>query len=940
MNNINDIIITGAREHNLKNINLVLPRNKMIVISGVSGSGKSSLAFDTVYAEGQRRYVESLSAYARQFLGQMEKPDVDYIDGLSPAISIEQKTTHRNPRSTVATVTEIYDYLRLLFARIGTPYCYNCGDKIESQTIDQIIELILSHKDGTKIMILAPIARDRKGEFQKLFEDAKKSGFVRVRVDGKIYDLEENITLEKNIKHTIEIVVDRIVLKENIKKRLADSVETALRLTDGLVGVDYDGETILYSEKFACLKCGISYPEIQPRIFSFNSPHGACKECHGLGEMMEFSIDKIIPNKELSINEGAILTHLPKYNFVFQQLISLSNHYNFSLDTKWKDLPEYIKNIIIYGSNEEIDFKYTPKERKGVWEYSKRFSGILNDLKRRYRESTSDGIKEWLETFMASQTCPVCNGKRLSPIPLSIKIENKNIYDITTLSVNEVISFFENLSLNETEKKIAYQILKELKNRLTFLKNVGLEYLTLDRKASTLSGGEAQRIRLATQIGSRLVGVLYILDEPTIGLHQRDNDRLLSTLFELRDIGNTLIVVEHDEQVIRSADYIVELGPGAGENGGYVIAKGSPEEIEKNPDSITGHFLSGKNKIDIPQKRRDGNGYYLRLYGAKLHNLKNINVEFPLGKMILITGVSGSGKSTLVNDVLFPILYNKLNRGALEEKGYDKIEGLEYLDKVINIDQSPIGRTPRSNPATYVGVFSYIRDLFASLEESKIRGYKSGRFSFNVKGGRCEHCHGDGEIKIEMHFLPDVYIKCDVCKGKRFNKETLEVKYKGYSIADVLDMTVDKACEVFEKHPAIFKKLTTLKDVGLGYIKLGQSSVTLSGGEAQRVKLALELSKKSTGKTLYILDEPTTGLHFADVKQLITVLNRLVDNGNTMIIIEHNLDVIKIADHIIDLGPEGGEKGGEIVAQGTPEEICKIEKSHMARYLKEILYKK
>lgn len=939
MSILNDIIIKGAREHNLKNIDLILPRNKMIVISGVSGSGKSSLAFDTIYAEGQRRYVESLSAYARQFLGQMEKPDIDYIDGLSPAISIEQKSTHRNPRSTVATVTEIYDYLRLLFARIGIAYCYNCGDKIKSQTIDQIVDSILSYKEGTKLMILATIARDRKGEFQKVFEDAKKSGFVRVRVDGKIYDLEENIELEKNIKHTIEIVVDRIILKENMRKRIADSVETALSLTDGLVTVDYNGESVIYSEKFACIKCGISYPEIQPRIFSFNNPHGACKKCHGLGEVMEFSLDKIIPNKELSINQGAILTHLPKYNFVFQQLISLANHYNFSLDIKWKDLPEEIKNIIINGSNEEIDFKYIPKERKGSWEYSKKFNGILNDLKRRYKESTSQGIKEWLETFMTTQKCSLCEGKRLSPIPLSIKINDKNIYDVTTLSVTEAIKFFENLILTETEKKIAHQIIKELLNRLGFLKNVGLEYLTLDRKAATLSGGEAQRIRLATQIGSRLVGVLYILDEPTIGLHQRDNDRLISTLLELRDIGNTLIIVEHDEQVIRSADYVIELGPGAGENGGYIIAKGSPLEIQKNQSSITGQFLSGKNEIDIPKKRREGNGKYLKIYGAKLHNLKNINVEFPLNKMILITGVSGSGKSTLVNDILFPILYNKLNKGAMEEKGYDKIEGLEYLDKVINIDQSPIGRTPRSNPATYVGVFSYIRDLFSSLEESKVRGYKSGRFSFNVRGGRCEHCQGEGEIKIAMHFLPDVYIKCDVCKGKRFNKETLEIKYKGYSIADILEMNVDKACELFSKHPRIYHKLLTLKEVGLGYIKLGQSSVTLSGGEAQRVKLALELSKKSTGKTIYIFDEPTTGLHFADVKQLITVLNRLVDNGNTLIIIEHNLDVIKVADYIIDMGPEGGNNGGEIVVCGTPEEICKNNRSHTAKYLKNILYK-
>jgi len=937
MKSYSDIIIKGAREHNLKNIDIILPRNKMIVVSGVSGSGKSSLAFDTIYAEGQRRYVESLSAYARQFLGQMEKPDLDYIEGLSPAISIEQKTTHRNPRSTVGTVTEIYDYLRLMFARIGTPFCYNCGDKIESQTIDQIIEQILNHKIDTKILILAPIARDRKGEFQKVFEDAKKSGFVRVRVDGKIFGLDEKIELEKNIKHTIEIVIDRLVIRDDIRKRLADSVETALALTNGLVCIDYDGRTEIYSEKFACIKCGISYPEIQPRIFSFNSPHGACPECHGLGEIREFDLDKIIPNKRLSISEGAILTHLPKYTYYYQQFVSLSRHYNFDINTPWVDLPDEIKNIILWGSSDSIYFDIKIKESNIRREYTAHFNGILRDLKRRYKESSSEGVREWMEGFMTFLPCNECRGKRLNKIALSIKIHDKNIIDVTSLSIKDSYNFFDKIKLDEIRQKIAEQIIKELKSRLRFLIDVGLEYLTLDRKAGTLSGGEAQRIRLATQIGSRLVGVLYILDEPTIGLHQRDNDRLISTLIDLRDIGNTLIIVEHDENVIRSADYIVELGPGAGEHGGTVVALGTPLEIQNNERSITGKFLSGANEIPVPEKRRKGNGKKLIIQEANLHNLKKIDVEFPLGKLILVTGVSGSGKSTLVNDILFPALFNRVNRGSRDEGGYKDIKGYENIDKVINIDQSPIGRTPRSNPSTYVGLFTYIRDLFANLEESKIRGYKPGRFSFNVKGGRCENCQGDGQIKIEMHFLPDVYVKCDVCKGKRYNKETLEIRFKGHSIADILDMTVEQALDIFEKHPSIKRKLTTLRDVGLGYIKLGQSSVTLSGGEAQRVKLALELSKRQTGKTLYILDEPTTGLHFADVKQLVSVLNRLVDQGNTMIIIEHNLDIIKIADYIIDLGPEGGDKGGTIVAEGKPEDLIKNEKSHTARYLKKVL---
>ncbi len=932
-----NIIIKGAREHNLKNIDITLPRNKFIVISGVSGSGKSSLAFDTIYAEGQRRYVESLSAYARQFLGQMEKPDLDYIEGLSPAISIEQKTTHNNPRSTVGTVTEIYDYFRLLFARVGEPHCYECDKKIESQSIDQIIDRILLADEGAKLMILAPIARDKKGEFHKVFEDAKKSGFLRVRVDGEIKSLEEDIKLEKNIRHTIEIVIDRIVMKEGIRKRLTESVESALTLTDGLVNIDSNGISTTYSEKFACIDCGISYPEIQPRLFSFNAPHGACERCHGLGEMREFSIDKVIPDKNLSPDKGAILTHLPKHNFVYQQIKSVAAHHGIDLKTPWNKLPEEHRSILLNGSNEDIHFVYKSKEKTGKWEYEGRFKGVINDLNRRYKETTSEGVRKWFEDFMTFQTCTSCKGKRLNKLALSVLINSKNIVDISEYSVNQALAFFENLTLSETQKIIAVQILKEIISRLTFLRDVGLEYLTLDRKAMTLSGGEAQRIRLATQIGSRLVGVLYILDEPTIGLHQRDNDRLLATLCELRDIGNTLIVVEHDEQVIRTADMVVELGPGAGEHGGEIITQGTPTEVENDPNSITGRFLKNPDLIPVPENRRKGNGSFLSIQNARLHNIKNISVDIPLGMMTVITGVSGSGKSTLINDILFPTLFNKLNRGAMDEIGEKTIAGIEALDKVINIDQSPIGRTPRSNPATYIGVFTFIRDLFAELEESKIRGYKPGRFSFNVKGGRCEHCEGDGEIKIEMNFLPDVYIKCEVCNGKRYNRETMEVKYKGYSIADVLNMTVEQANALFSKHPQINRKLATLNAVGLSYIRLGQSSTTLSGGEAQRVKLALELSKRQTGRTVYILDEPTTGLHFADVKQLITVLDKLVDEGNSMIIIEHNLDIIKIADYIIDLGPEGGDKGGKVVAKGTPEEIILSKKSHTARYLKEVL---
>ena len=935
----NQIVIRGAREHNLKNIDITLPRDKMIVVSGVSGSGKSSLAFDTIYAEGQRRYVESLSSYARMFLGQMEKPDLDYIGGLSPAIAIEQKTTARNPRSTVATVTEIYDYLRLLFARIGKPFCYKCGKPIEGQTVDQIIDKIMAHPEGTKLMIMAPVARNKKGEFQNVFADAVKAGYNRVIVDGEMHSLEEKITLEKNIRHTIQIVVDRIKIKSDIHKRLADSIETAIGITGGLIAVDFDGEIEYFSDKFACTDCGISYPEIQPRIFSFNNPLGACETCHGIGETSEFSLNKIIPNKKLSLSEGAILTHQPKQATYFNSIIAVSHHFGFSIDTPFEELDERAKNILIYGDKEEVNFVYRSKNGKSVWEYNQPFHGIIEDLKRRYRETGSSFIREWLETFMTVQTCPECHGQRLSPIPLSVRIAGKNIYEVTCLSVTECLNFIKSLTLDENETIIAGQIIKELISRLQFLNDVGLEYLTLDRKAATLSGGEAQRIRLATQIGSRLVGVLYILDEPTIGLHQRDNDKLLTSLTELRDLGNTLVVVEHDEQVIRSADYVVEMGPGAGEHGGQVIAEGTPEQIAANQQSITGRFLSGADSIPVPQVRRPGNGKFIEITGAELHNIHGLNVKIPLGKMTVVTGVSGSGKSTLINDILFPYLCNQLNHGSRDEHGFKSITGIDGLDKVINIDQSPIGRTPRSNPATYVEVFTHIRNLFAATEEARYRGYGPGRFSFNTKGGRCEHCHGDGELKIEMHFLPDVFVKCPVCKGRRFNKETMEVKYKGYSIADVLDMTIDQAIEVFANQPPILRKLQTLHDVGLGYIRLGQSSLTLSGGEAQRVKLALELSKPGTGKTIYILDEPTTGLHFADVKQLIGVLQRLVDAGNTMIIIEHNLDVIKTADHIIDLGPEGGTGGGTIVAEGTPEEIAACEKSYTGHYLKDLLHK-
>ncbi len=934
-----NIIIKGAREHNLKNIDLVLPRNKFIVITGVSGSGKSSLAFDTLYAEGQRRYVESLSAYARQFLGQMEKPDVDSIEGLSPAISIEQKSTHKNPRSTVATVTEIYDYLRLLYARIGKPHCPKCGRPITSLTSTQIIDSVYNLPEGTRLIILAPLVRGRKGEYKTLIEEMKKEGFRRIRIDGTIYTFDDEIPpLERNKKHNIEVVIDRLIIRKGIRDRLADSIELALKYGDGIVIIKTDTEEKLYSQKLSCPVCEISLPELSPRLFSFNNPYGACPECGGLGKTLEIDPNLVVPDPDKSIMEGAILP----FNFYpgayfYNTFVALAKKYKFSLYTPFKKLPQRIKDIIFYGTgDEEIEFEFDTGRFKG--KYKGPFEGIINNLKRRYRETKSEAVRGEIAEYMSNKLCPVCKGARLKPEALAVKINGLSIYEFTQFSVEQAYEFINNLKLTEREEIIAREILKELKSRLKFLKDVGLDYLTLDREAGTLSGGEAQRVRLATQIGSGLVGVLYILDEPTIGLHPRDNKRLISTLRHLQQIGNTVIVIEHDEETIREADHVVDLGPGAGENGGWVVAQGPPEQIMKNPRSLTGKYLSRQLKIDIPKQRRRGNGKYLILYGASMHNLKNIDVKFPLGKFICITGVSGSGKSTLLNEILYPELARKLNGARMYGGPHKKIEGIEHLDKVINIDQSPIGRTPRSNPATYTGTFTYIRELFAQLPESKKRGYKPGRFSFNVRGGRCEACEGQGIIKIEMHFLPDIYVKCEVCQGKRFNKETLQIKYNGKTIADVLEMTVDEAYEFFKNIPSIRKKLQTLKDVGLGYIKLGQPAPTLSGGEAQRVKLATELSKKSTGRTIYLLDEPTTGLHFDDVKKLINVLNRFVDNGNTVVVIEHNLEVIKVADHIIDLGPEGGEKGGYIVAEGTPEEIAQNPDSYTGKFLKKILF--
>lgn len=933
------IIIKGAKEHNLKNVDLELPRNKFIVFTGLSGSGKSSLAFDTIYAEGQRRYVESLSSYARQFLGQMEKPNVEYIEGLSPAISIDQKTTSKNPRSTVGTVTEIYDYLRLLFARVGEVYCPVCGEKISQMTIQEIVDKMLEFPERTKLQILSPVVRGQKGTHKKLLENIKKEGFVRIRVDGENYEVTDDIELNKNQKHSIEVVVDRIVIKEGIETRLADSIETAVKLSDGLVIAHIiDGDEILYSTKFACPEHGIGIEELSPRIFSFNAPFGACNVCNGLGESKEVDPDLIIPNTDLSIKQGAIAAWgsvgTNDDTYYSKMVQSLADHFNVSLTTPFKDLPDDFVQELLYGSNNiMVEFEYESKFG-GRRQYKAPFEGVIINLERRYRETNSDYARDKIEEYMAERPCPKCKGNRLKKEVLSVLVDGKNIIEVTDLSINQLIDFIENIDLTEKQRFIAHEILKEIKGRATFLRDVGLDYLDLSRKAGTLSGGEAQRIRLATQIGSALVGVLYVLDEPSIGLHQRDNDRLIGTLRHLTDLGNTLIVVEHDEDTMREADHVVDIGPEAGIHGGEIVAQGTLDEIIQNTNSITGQYLSGKKKIEIPETTREGNGNYIEVLKASENNLKNINVKVPLGKFVCITGVSGSGKSTLVNDILYKGVASRVNRLRQRPGKHKEITGIENIDKIINIDQSPIGRTPRSNPATYTGVFDLIRDLFATTNEAKARGYKKGRFSFNVKGGRCEACRGDGILKIEMHFLPDVYVPCEVCKGERYNRETLQVKYKDKSIADVLDMNVEEALSFFENIPNIRRKLETLMDVGLSYIKLGQPSTQLSGGEAQRIKLATELSKRPTGKTLYILDEPTTGLHMADVDKLIEVLQRLADTGNSIVVIEHNLDVIKTSDYIIDLGPEGGSGGGKIVATGTPEEVSKVDGSYTGQFLK------
>ena len=939
------IIIKGAKEHNLKNINLEIPRDKLVVVTGLSGSGKSSLAFDTLYAEGQRRYVESLSSYARQFLGLMEKPDVESIEGLSPAISIDQKTTSRNPRSTVGTVTEIYDYIRLLYARVGTPYCPICGKKIEKQSIDQIVDNVMKLEQGTRIQVLAPVVRSRKGEYTKLFEDLQKEGFARVRVDGEIYDLAdlEEIKLDKNKKHEIEIVVDRLVIKEEILGRLTESIEVALKHADNLVLIDViEDKTILYSCNYACPDCGFSFPELSPRMFSFNNPYGACPKCSGIGYLMKMDEDLIIPDKDKTLYDGvkAFGSSTMKKGDTMARMYfeSIGRHYGIDIkNKKIKDLPRKFLEKILYGTgDEEIDFEFS--SYAGVRKFTTPFEGVLPTLERRHNETKSQGMRDFYELYMSELPCDECHGARLKKEILCIKIGGKNINEVTDMSIRQLQEFLRNVELTASQKIIADMILKEIDSRLQFLIDVGLEYLTLSRSAGTLSGGEAQRIRLATQIGSGLTGVLYILDEPSIGLHQRDNDKLIATLKKLRDLGNTLLVVEHDEDTMYAADQIIDIGPGAGVHGGQVMAQGTAEEIKNIPNSITGDYLSGRKQIHVPPTRRKGNKKCIEVVGATENNLKSISVKFPLGVFNCVTGVSGSGKSTLINEVLYKNLAQQLN-GASEKPGKcKKIKGLENIDKIINIDQSPIGRSPRSNPATYTGAFDLIRDIFAGTNEAKIRGYEKGRFSFNVSGGRCESCNGDGVHKIEMHFLPDVYVPCEVCKGKRYNRETLEVKYKGKNIADVLDMTVEEALEFFENIPKIKQKIQTLYDVGLGYIKLGQPSTTLSGGEAQRVKLATELSKRATGKTLYILDEPTTGLHIADVHRLVDILQRLVDTGNTIIVIEHNLDLIKTCDHIIDLGPEGGDAGGEIVAVGTPEQICKNERSYTGKFLMEKMY--
>ena len=935
------IKIRGANEHNLKNVDVDIPRDKLVVLTGLSGSGKSSLAFDTIYAEGQRRYMESLSSYARQFLGQMEKPDVESIEGLSPAISIDQKSTNRNPRSTVGTVTEIYDYFRLLYARAGIPHCPKCGREIKKQTVDQMVEQVMAFPERTKIQLLAPVVRGRKGTHVKLLERARKSGYVRVRIDGNMYELSEEIKLDKNIKHNIEIVVDRLVVKEGIEQRLTDSIENVLNLAEGLMTVDViGGELVQFSESFSCPDCGISIEEIEPRSFSFNNPFGACPECFGLGYKMEFDEDLMIPDKRLSISEGAITVMgwqscTDKKSFTYAILDALSKEYGFSLDTPFEDYPKEVHDVLIHGTNgKEVKVYYKGQRGEGVYDVA--FEGLIRNVERRYRETSSETMKAEYEEFMNITPCSACKGQRLKPGALAVTVGDKNISELTGMSIEKLQTFLKELKLSNQQLLIGGQILKEINSRIQFLMDVGLNYLTLGRSTGTLSGGEAQRIRLATQIGSGLVGVAYILDEPSIGLHQRDNDKLLGTLKHLRDLGNSVIVVEHDEDTMREADFIVDIGPGAGEHGGEVVATGNAEEIMQNENSVTGAYLSGRIRIPVPEVRRKPTGW-LKVLGAQENNLKNIDVKFPLGVMTCVTGVSGSGKSSLVNQILYKRLARDLNRARTIPGRHKGIEGLEQLDKVINIDQSPIGRTPRSNPATYTGVFDLIRDLFAATPDAKARGYKKGRFSFNVKGGRCEACSGDGIIKIEMHFLPDVYVPCEVCKGRRYNRETREVKYKGKNIYDVLDMTVEEAMHFFENVPSIRRKMETLYDVGLSYIRLGQPSTTLSGGEAQRIKLATELSKRSTGKTIYILDEPTTGLHFADVHKLTEILHRLTEDGNTVIVIEHNLDVIKTADYIIDIGPEGGDKGGTVIAEGTPEEVAESPVSYTGKYIKPML---
>ena len=973
------IRIRGAREHNLQAIDLDLPRDRLIVVSGLSGSGKSSLAFDTIFAEGQRRYVESLSSYARQFLGRLDKPDVDYIEGLSPAISIEQKTVHRNPRSTVGTVTEIYDYLRLLYARVGHPHCHVCGAAIEEQSVDEIVDAMMGLAEGSRVTLLAPVVSGRKGEHRRILDDARRSGFVRVRVDGDIRSLDDAIELDKNRKHSLELVVDRLVIRPQVQKRLAESVETALELASGRVAAliaapparhadvpvgtgrvaaaggaasavatapaeaPQRREPVLrqFSQSSACSSCGAAFPDLEPRLFSFNNPFGACPDCSGLGVNMAFDADLVIPNPRLSFNEGGVAPYNPTATWHSSVFQSLAGHFGFTLDTPIGDLPPDILDVLLHGSDDEVEIHYQNAQRSSSYRYTTRYRGILHDLRRRYRDSSSQGVKDWLEQYMRQHDCSSCGGTRLRPEALAVTLDSaageRNIDEVSRMSVQEAATFFRGVRLTEVEQQIAAQILKEVRDRLRFMASVGLEYLTLDRRAATLSGGEAQRIRLATQIGSALVGVLYILDEPTIGLHQRDNERLLDTLIHLRDLGNTLIVVEHDEQTLRIADYIVDLGPGAGVHGGRVTAAGPLQEVLASRASLTGRYLAGDERIGVPTRRRTGNGHRLCITGASEHNLKEIDVALPLGTFSVITGVSGSGKSTLLSDVLYPALANRVGRSRMVVGAHRGIAGVEHVDKVINIDQSPIGRTPRSNPATYVGLFGPIRDLFASLPESKARGYKPGRFSFNVKGGRCEHCQGGGQIKIEMHFLPDVYVACDVCKGRRYNRETLDVRYKGRNIHDVLEMTVEEAGDFFRVIPAVARRLETLIAVGLTYVKLGQSALTLSGGEAQRVKLALELSRRSTGKTVYLLDEPTTGLHFADVRQLLEVLHLLVEQGNTVVLIEHNLDVIKQADWIVDLGPEGGHRGGRVIATGTPEQVARTPDSHTGAFLREVL---